>query len=130
MSSAMGTGLDGHAIHPSPRPEGPHGFGVGQRLGKSRDLWFGDSSEIPMRHRAEIYSRNGLRERLSIVTEQSGAGLLAINLFCHESQPAFSDEEIDHVRCASPLILACVERHVALHRPESTGRGTRHASPG
>jgi hypothetical protein len=59
-----------------------------------------------------------------------GTGLLAIKLFRHESQPGFSDEEIDHVRCASPLILACVERHVALHRPKSTGRGTRHASPG
>lgn len=74
------------------------------------------SSEIPMRHRAEIYGRNGLRERLSIVTERSGAGLLAINLFRHESQPAFSDEEIDQVRRVSPLVLASVERHIALHR--------------
>jgi DNA-binding CsgD family transcriptional regulator len=87
------------------------------------------SSEIPMRHRAEIYSRNGLRERLSIVTERSGTGLLAINLFRHVSQPAFSDQEIDHVRCVSPLVLACVERHVDLHRQTQPGAGILERLP-
>lgn len=87
------------------------------------------SSEIPMRHRAEIYSRNGLRERLSIVTEQAGAGLLAINLFRHESQPAFSDAEIDQVRSVSPLVLACVERHVALHRQSQPAAGVLERLP-
>lgn len=74
------------------------------------------SSEIPRRHRAQIYSRNGLRERLSIVTERAGQGLLAINLFRHESQRAFSDREIDELARAAPLLLACVERHASLQR--------------
>lgn len=87
------------------------------------------SSEIPKRHRAEIYSRNGLTERLSIVTERSGNGLLAINLFRHESQPAFSDDEIDQVRTASPLLLACVERHIALHRQAQPAGGILERLP-
>lgn len=87
------------------------------------------SSEIPLRHRAEIYSRNGLRERLSIVTEQAGSGLLAINLFRHESQAAFSDAEIDQVRSVSPLVLACVERHVALHRQSQPAAGMLEQLP-
>lgn len=87
------------------------------------------SSEIPMRHRAEIYSRNGLRERLSIVTEQAGSGLLAINLFRHESQPAFSDSEIDHVRLLSPVVLSCVERHVALYRQSQPAAGVLERLP-
>lgn len=87
------------------------------------------SSEIPMRHRAEIYSRNGLREHLSIVTQQSGSGLLAINLFRHESQSAFSDAEIDQVRSVSPLVLACVERHVALHRQSQPAAGVLERLP-
>lgn len=86
-------------------------------------------SEIPLRHRAEIYSRNGLRERLSIVTERSGSGLLAINLFRHESQPAFSDDEIDQVRRLSPLVLACVDRHVALHRQAQPASGLLERLP-
>ena len=87
------------------------------------------SSEIPMRHRPEIYSRNGLRERLSIVTEQVGAGLLAINRFRHESQPSFSDAEIEQVRSVSPLVLACVERHVALHRQSQPAAGVLERLP-
>lgn len=87
------------------------------------------SSEIPLRHRAEIYSRNGLRERLSILTERPGAGLLAINLFRHESQAAFSDQEIDQVRRVSPLVLACVERHVALHRQAQPAAGMLERLP-
>lgn len=74
------------------------------------------ASEIPGRHRAEIYSRHGLSERLSVVTRRSGEGLLAVNLFRHESQAAFRDGEIDAVRRFSEPLLACVERHVSLHR--------------
>jgi DNA-binding CsgD family transcriptional regulator len=87
------------------------------------------SSEIPHRHRAEIYGRNGLTERLSIVTERAGSGLLAINLFRHESQPAFSDEEIEQVRCASPLVMSCVERHIAVQRQAQPGAGVLEALP-
>lgn len=74
--------------------------------------------EIPPRHRSAIYSRNGLHERLSLVAEEPGQGLLAINLFRHESQPGFSSAEIDTLRLAGPLLLACVQRHAAWHEAQ------------
>lgn len=87
------------------------------------------SSEFPMRHRAEIYGRAGFKERLSISTLCSGSGLLAINLFRHESQPEFSDEEVDRVRRVSPLVLAAVERHIALSQKEQPAAGLLERLP-
>ena len=72
--------------------------------------------EIPAPQRERIYSRHGLRERLSIVSGDDEHGLLAINFYRHDSQPSFSDDAIDAVgRLARPL-LACVKRHLSLPR--------------
>jgi DNA-binding CsgD family transcriptional regulator len=87
------------------------------------------SSEFSKRHRAEIYGRSGLRERLSISTRCPGSGLLAINLFRHASQPRFTDEEVDEVRRMSPLVLAAVERHIALRRQEQPAAGLLERLP-
>lgn len=70
--------------------------------------------EIPLPHRAEIYSRNGLQERLSIVTRDADDGLLAVNLYRHESQRPFRDGEIDAIGRLSQPLMACVHRHIAL----------------
>ena len=82
-----------------------------------------------MRHRAEIYGRAGLKERLSISTLCSDSGLLAINLFRHESQPEFADEEVDRVRRVSPLVLTAVERHIALRQKEQPAAGLLERLP-
>jgi DNA-binding CsgD family transcriptional regulator len=87
------------------------------------------SSEFPLRHRAEIYGRSGFRERLSITTKCSGSGLLAINLFRYESQPLFTDEEIDRIRGVSPLVLAVVERHISLRQKEQPAAGLLERLP-
>lgn len=72
------------------------------------------AAEIPSDHRAAIYSRNGLRERLSIVSGGAGEGLLAVNLYRHEHQPALGGDAVEAIgRMARPL-LACVRRHIAL----------------
>jgi DNA-binding CsgD family transcriptional regulator len=75
------------------------------------------ATEIPSRHRAEIYSRNGLLERLSIVAQDAGS-LLAINFYRHETQRGFSDAEIQTMRQFSRPLLACVDRHIAWRRSE------------
>lgn len=73
------------------------------------------AGQMPSRQRAAIYSRHGLRERLSVATRPSGEGsLLALNLYRHESQSPFRDRDADVLGHLGPLILACVERHVAL----------------
>ena len=73
-----------------------------------------DAREIPSPHRAQIYSRHGLRERLSIVSASDGHGMLAINLYRHDEQPAMSDDTIDAVRHMATPLLACVQRHIVL----------------
>ncbi|NML47184.1 LuxR family transcriptional regulator [Ramlibacter sp. G-1-2-2] len=70
--------------------------------------------EIPRQHRERIYTRHGLRERLSIVCRARDEGLLAVNLYRHEELPRFSDEEIDLVGSAAGLLLSCVQRHLSL----------------
>ena len=74
--------------------------------------------EMPPAHRQQIYLRHGLRERLSIVHGDASAGapgeLLAINLYRHQDQAAFSDEAIDAMRRAARPLLACVAKHLTL----------------
>lgn len=78
-----------------------------------------DAKEIPARHRREIYSRHGLRERLSIVSQDPG-GLLAVNFYRHLEQPAFADDEIDAMRTLAAPLLACVNRHLALSAADTS----------
>ena len=75
-----------------------------------------DAREIPAAHRQQIYVRHSLRERLSLVTRDSGPGLLAVNLYRHADQPAFSDDHIDSVRGLARPLLACVQKHLMLVR--------------
>lgn len=78
-----------------------------------------DAREIPSLHRARIYSRHGLRERLSIVSGSDGHGMLAINLYRHDNQPAMSGDAIDAVRQMAQPLLACVQRHLSLPSPQT-----------
>ena len=72
--------------------------------------------EIPHAHREQIYTRHGLRERLSVVCRDKG-GLMAINLYRHEDLPLFTDDEIDWVGSGAGLLTSCVQRHLELARP-------------
>lgn len=72
-----------------------------------------NAREIPAAHRERIYSRHGLRERLSLVCADDGAWL-AVNLYRLEEQAGFSDADIDAVGGACAVILSSVRRHLAL----------------
>lgn len=73
------------------------------------------ASEVPARHRTAIYSRHGIRERLSLATRSRDDGaLLAVNLYRHESQRGFADRDFELVQLFSQPLLACIERHIAL----------------
>lgn len=70
--------------------------------------------EIRREHRQPIYTRHGLRERLSLV-EQDGPGrLLAVNLYRHEGQPAFGEGEVDLLSEWGAPLLAAVRLHARL----------------
>ena len=73
--------------------------------------------EIPPAHREPIYTRHGLRERLSIVSRDATGALLAINLYRHENLPALTDDEIDCAGRAAGLLTACVRRHLEFASP-------------
>ncbi len=73
--------------------------------------------ELSAEHRRRIYSRHGLSERLSLAQGTGGGGLLMINLYRHQSQPAFCDDERDALQQIGPLLLAVVARHLALVAP-------------
>lgn len=70
--------------------------------------------EIPQAHREQIYTRHGLRERLSVVCRDKNESLLAINLYRHEDLPVFTDAEIEWVGNGAKLLTSCVQRHLDL----------------
>ena len=75
------------------------------------------AKEIPPPHRAQIYQRHGLRERLSIVSATDEQGLFALNLYRTTEQHPFSDNAIDAVRTLAPSLLACVQTSAAIGAP-------------
>lgn len=75
--------------------------------------------ELAPEHRRRVFQRHGLSERLSLSCEDAGGALLSVNLYRHESQAAFSDDERDTLQSLGPVLLSCVLRHLAL-RPQAT----------
>jgi DNA-binding CsgD family transcriptional regulator len=93
-----------------------------QAEGRPMVLTHWHADEMPRRHRAAIYQRHALRERLSLVAPADGGALLALNLYRHAQQPTFGDDEIDAVRRLARPLLAVAEQHIALNarlRPEA-----------
>lgn len=86
-----------------------------------------NAREIPAAHRRRIYTRFGLRERLSIVRRECGNALLAINLYRHEELPSFSSAELDLLGGLAGLFTSCVSRHVALAGTDAATPGPFHA---
>lgn len=78
-------------------------------------------------HREIIYRRHRLAERLSVAALEDDGSLLAVNLYHHEHQGAFSAAEHEGFATMAPLVLAAVRRHLSLTAPapspsRSTGR--------
>lgn len=67
-----------------------------------------------LEHRERIYQRHGLLERLSVVSAEDDGALLAVNLYHHAHQGAFSGGEREQFVRIAPLVLAGVRRHLAL----------------
>lgn len=70
------------------------------------------ADEIPAKHRGAIYTRNALKERVSLVRQRGDGGLLAINLYRHERQLSFTDAEFDLLTVMGAPLLACVDLHM------------------
>lgn len=73
-------------------------------------------------HRDAIYRRHRVLERLSVVQRDDDGSLLAVNVYHHEHQGRFGEGEVAGFAALAPLLLAAVQRHVAL-ADGATGRG-------
>jgi DNA-binding CsgD family transcriptional regulator len=65
-------------------------------------------------HRDAIYRRHGMVERLSVVHCGDDGALLAVNLYHHARQGRFDAAELAGFADLAPLLLAAVQRHLAL----------------
>ena len=77
--------------------------------------WHAEEMAAP--HRERIYREHGMRERVSLTRPDGAGGLVAVNLYRHQHQATFENDDFHRVHAAARLLLACVDRHVALAAP-------------
>lgn len=78
------------------------------------------ADEVPSAdHREAIYRRHGVQERLSIASREDDGAVFAVNLYRHEHQARFADDEVAAIATQAPLLLALVRRHVQISVPAS-----------
>jgi DNA-binding CsgD family transcriptional regulator len=67
-------------------------------------------------HRDAIYRRHGISERLSVACLDDDDSLLAVNLYRHSGQGAFSAADMEAFGDVAHLLLACVRRQIDWQR--------------
>lgn len=72
------------------------------------------AADMPPAHRAAIYDRYRLQERLSIIAPHKDRGIVALNLYRHADQAPFSLSEADTIAQLAPVLTAVVLKHHAL----------------
>lgn len=76
-------------------------------------LAYAHQSHFAPPHRAAIYSRHGIQDRLSVVCRTQD-GLLATNFYRFESQPMFGSADVDAIQSVAKMVAACVTKHISL----------------
>lgn len=64
-------------------------------------------------HRAAIYSRHGIQDRLSVVCRADDC-FLATNFYRYEQQPMFDASDVDAIQAVAKSVAACVTKHISL----------------
>lgn len=82
-----------------------------------------DPGQLTPAHRAAIYERHAIQERLSLVTEERPGSLLALNFYRFAGQHWFSAEDEDDLLSAAAMLVPAVKRHLEL------GAAARPAPP-
>ncbi|WP_397475344.1 LuxR C-terminal-related transcriptional regulator [Pusillimonas sp.] len=77
-------------------------------------LAYAHQSHFAPPHRAAIYSRHGIQDRLSVVCRADGGLLLATNFYRFERQPMFSSVDVDAIQSVAKSVAACVTKHISL----------------
>ena len=92
-----------------------HTFDQAKELLRQDDvaLAYAHQSHFAPPHRAAIYSRYGIQDRLSVVCK-AGDGLLATNFYRFERQPMFGSADVDAIQSVAKSVAACVTKHINL----------------
>lgn len=77
-------------------------------------LWMSHitAPEVPAQHRQAIYEAHALSERISLHKPLAQGGVLALNYYRHDHQPAFRDSHIANFETMAAALLALVEKHL------------------
>lgn len=65
-------------------------------------------------HRAAIYARHGIQDRLSVVCRADDGLLLATNFYRFEHQPMFGESDVDAIQSVAKSVAACVSKHISM----------------
>ena len=82
-------------------------------------MTYAHQSHFAPPHRAAIYSRHGIQDRLSVVCQAQGNLMLATNFYRFERQPMFGDADVDAIQSVARSVAACITKHIRL----ATGLG-------
>ena len=72
------------------------------------------NSHFAPAHRAAIYSRHGIQDRVSVVSKADDGLVLATNFYRFEHQSAFEENDIDDLQLVARSVANCVSKHIRL----------------
>lgn len=82
-----------------------------------------DEFENP-EHRERIYTRNHLRERLSVARSEADGSVVSLNIYTHEGHSSYTDLHLSRFESLARMLFAGVQRHLDLvgaPAPEAAG---------
>ncbi len=73
--------------------------------------------EIPAQHKALVYEPHGMKERLSVIQQESNS-VFAINFYRHVHQHPFTDAHLSNLAALAPVLLTLVQKQITLSTPQ------------
>lgn len=77
------------------------------------------ADEAPAAHRNAIYRRHGMLERLSVARADDGDSVLAVNVYRHDDEGCFAEDDVDTFGTLALPLIAAVSRHLRWGREEA-----------
>lgn len=77
-----------------------------------------DPVRLAPAHRAAIYDRHGIQERLSVVAFESPSSFLALNFYRFRGQRWFDAEDESDLLSSATVVIAALRRHLELRPSE------------
>lgn len=65
-------------------------------------------------HRAAIYARHGIQDRLSVVCRADNDLMLATNFYRFDCQPMFGAADADVIQSVARSVSACIGKHISI----------------